>query len=121
MDDHDQRLVSEALGSRPPSPVPADFLARVNARIDADLALGGGWAGLADYRAWTLRLLPMTAGLALIAVFWPGSTGTTSASGSSYAGVAFSPSSLGDWQRDVNANALLDAALRPAKGEVHVR
>src|SRR5947209_7001280 len=116
MDDHDQRLVSAAIGSRPPSPVPADFLARVNARIDADLALGG-WAGLADYRAWTLRLLPMTAGLALIAVFWPASTGTTPASASSYAVVAFSPSSAGDWQRDVNANALLDAALRPAKGE----
>ena len=45
----------------PPPEVPADFLARVNARIDET----AGWFGLADFRLWTLRLAPAAAALAL--------------------------------------------------------
>jgi hypothetical protein len=114
MEDRDQRLVSEALGSMPPPDVSAGFLSRLNARIDA--AQGAdGWFGLADYRAWTLRLLPAAAVLALVAIFWPAS------STPAVAAASFSPSSAGDWQRDVTANALLEAALLSAKGDARVR
>jgi hypothetical protein len=114
MEDRDQELVSEALGSMPPPGVSADFLSRVNARIDA--AQGAdGWFGLADYRAWTLRLVPAAAVLALVAIFWP-ATNTTAVTAAS-----FSPSSAGDWQRDVTGNALLEAALLSAKGDTRVR
>jgi hypothetical protein len=122
MEDQDQRLVSGALGSVPPRVSP-DFLSRVNARIDAGLA-ADGWFGLADYRAWTLRLVPAAGVLALIAILWP-STATapaaSTAQSTSVRATAFRPSSAGDWQRDVSANALLEAALQPANGDARVR
>ena len=113
MSEEDQALVSSVLASMPPPDVPADFVARVNARIDET----AGWFGLADFRAWTLRLAPLAAGLALIAVLWPGTaaTSTTTASSSSVAPAStFSPTSATDWQQDVSADALLAAALTGA-------
>src|SRR4029079_16464670 len=52
MQDEDQEFVAKVLASRPPDVVPADFLARVNARIDATAR--DGWFALADFRTWTL-------------------------------------------------------------------
>jgi len=117
----DQALVAAVLASMPPSQVPADFLSRVNARIDTT----AGWFGLADFRVWTLRLAPAAAALALIAVLWP-ATNTTSTTGlssspSASPAVTFSPASAADWQQDVSADALLDAALYPASGRARVR
>jgi hypothetical protein len=114
----EQDLVAAVLRSTPPPHVRGDFVARVNARIDAT----AGWFGLADFRAWTLRLAPAAAALALAAVFWsapasattssPGPDGgsTSTATGAS----SFSPASTSDWQQDVTGDALLEAALTTA-------
>jgi hypothetical protein len=112
--ENEQDLVAAILTSMPPPDVRGDFVARLNARIDGT----AGWLGLADFRAWTLRLAPVAAALALVAVFWPassssrdpvpGPTGRTAATVST-----FSPSSSGDWQKDVSGDALIDAALSP--------
>ncbi len=114
MTDNDQDLVAAVLASMPPSLVSADFLSRVNARIDET----AGWFGIADFRLWTLRLAPAAAALALIAVLWPGASSSPS---SVAPPESFSPASVTDWQQDVSADALLDAALHPAAGGVRVR
>src|SRR5258708_26967250 len=97
----------------PPSQVPADFLSRVNARIDTT----AGWFGLADFRVWTLRLAPAAAALALIAVLWP-ATNTTSTTGlssspSASPAVTFPPPSAPDRQQDARAPPLPAAAPYP--------
>jgi hypothetical protein len=121
MTDHDSDFVASVLASVPPPEVPADFLARVNARIDET----AGWFGLADFRLWTLRLAPAIAALALIAVLWPGASPSSSSSSSSSSGstaaASFSPASATDWQQEVSADALLEAALHPAPGAARVR
>jgi hypothetical protein len=116
----DQAEVARVLASAPPPEISADFLARVNARIDET----AGWFGLADFRAWTLRLAPAAAVLALVAILWPGAaanrTGVSPAvptvSSSSTQAAVFSPASASDWQQEVSADALLAAALQPAPG-----
>jgi hypothetical protein len=122
----DQTLVASILASRPPPDVSADFVSRVNARIDET----AGWFGLADFRVWTFRLAPAAAALALLAILWPGSAATgvapapeaaAATTGSIAAATSFSPATAGDWQRDVSADALLDAALHPAPGAARAR
>jgi len=117
----DQSAVARVLASVPPPEVSAEFVARVNARID-DAA---GWFGLADFRAWTLRLAPAAVVLALLAILWPGAatTGTpvSPPSTSVATDASFSPASLTDWQDDVSADALLAAALRAPTGGTRVR
>lgn len=116
-DERDQEAVAAVLRDMPRARAAGDFLARVNARID-DTA---GWLGLADFRAWTLGLLPAAVALVLLAIFWPASSAvsapaqpvvTTESSAASASTSGFSPASYADWQRDVTANALLDAALQ---------
>ena len=114
MQDEDQRLVAGVLASRPPDAVRADFVARVNARIDATES--AGWFALADFRSWTLRLAPIAGALVLVGLLWtPGSPTTESPATASPAQPsqtqAFTPASASDWQRDVTANALLEAAF----------
>jgi len=107
--ERDQEAVAALLRETAPAPVSADFLARVNRRID-DTA---GWLGLADFRAWTLGLVPAAAALVLIALWWPAGS-TASAVASTQPATfrqTFAPSSYGDWQKDVTANVLLEAAL----------
>ena len=109
--------VAALLASRPAETVPADFLARVNARIDAEDR--GGWFGLADFRLWTLRLAPAAAALAAIVLGWPAATSTETGAPVEAVSVqaeSFAPASADDWQGDVSADALLDAALQPASG-----
>ena len=109
----DQERVAAILRSTPPPDEAGDFVARVNARIDAT----AGWFGLADFRAWTLRLATAAAALALVGVFWstpPPATATSSASAApSSAPTIFSPASSSDWQQDVTGDAMLEAALTP--------
>src|SRR5258708_21283008 len=90
----------------PPPQVSADFVARVNARIDET----AGWFGLADFRVWTLRLAPAAAALALIALLWPATT-TTSTTGSSSTSSAsppasFSPASATNWRSEEHTSEL---------------
>jgi hypothetical protein len=107
----DQRLVRTVLASTPPVSPSSQFLARVNARIDET----AGWFGLTDFRAWTFRLVPAAAALGLFA--WLGTATTATPVPSP----TFSPASALDWQSDVPADALLDAAMRTSAGEPHVR
>ncbi len=104
-----------------PPQVSADFLSRVNARIDETR----GWFGLADFRVWTLRLAPAAAALALVAVLWPATTTPSTTGSPSTSPVSpapsFSPASATDWQQDVSADALFEAALHPASGGARVR
>jgi len=117
----DQMAVRAWLARTPDVTVPPDFRERVNARIDG----GDGLLGVADFRAWTLRLAPFAVLLALAAWLGVGaspSSTSTPATPSVAAAGAFVPSSAADWQRNVSGNALLEAALRPAAGgEVDVR
>lgn len=112
--EEDQARVAALLASMSPPDVPADFVARVNARIDET----EGWFGVADFRAWTLRLAPLAAGLGLIAVLWPGAATSTTSPPSTTTGTTpaadFSPASPTDWQQEVSADALLAAALTRA-------
>jgi hypothetical protein len=126
MTDNDQDLVASVLASMPPPDVSADFLSRVNARIDET----AGWLGLADFRVWTLRLAPAAAALALIAILWPGTATTTpsfsSSSSSNSSNTAaparsFKPASATDWQQDISGDALLDAALQTPARDARVR
>ena len=115
MENDEQELVASVLGSMPPPEVRGDFIARVNARIDG----AQGWLGLADFRTWTLRLVPAAVALAVVAIFWQArgpaaSRGVTAST--AVAAATFSPSSSADWQQDVSGDALLDAALMPAGG-----
>ncbi len=119
-DDRDQDAVAAALRALPQAHVSDDFLARVNARIDET----AGWLGLADFRAWTLGLVPAAAILVLLAILWPGPASSTAApppqpvATESSSSATFSPASYSDWQRDVTANALLDAALQPRAADL---
>jgi hypothetical protein len=112
-DARDQEAVSALLRATPPASVSADFLARVNARIDK----AAGWLGLADFRAWTLGLVPAAVVLMLVAILWPATTATpvsatpTPTPAQAASSQTFTPSSYSDWQQDVSANALLEAAL----------
>lgn len=117
----DDQVVVRSMLAAAPVPEPSEeFLARVNAAIDAEDA---GWLALVDFRAWTLRLVPAAAAVALVALLWPGSTSTSGANQASHAARAgeFRPSQVTDWERDVSANALLDAALRAPRSDSHAR
>ena len=110
--EHEQDVVAAILKSMPPPDVRGDFVARVNARIDAT----AGWFGLADFRAWTLGLAPAAVALALVAILWsaPAASTTSAASAPAAMAPAFSPASSSDWQQDVSGDAMLEAALTPA-------
>ena len=118
----DQAAIARVLASVPPPEVSADFVARVNARIDAT----AGWFGLADFRAWTLRLAPAVLVLALLAILWPGRATTATPVSSSNSEIvstasSFSPALAADWQQEVSADALLAAALQAPAGGARVR
>lgn len=114
----DQRRVYETLAATPMAKPSAGFAARVNARIDQS----EGWLGLADFRAWTLRLAPVAAAAALIAMLWQPQPQPASTMSARPASATFSPGSIADWDRDVSPNALLEAALRHVPGDnTHVR
>ena len=111
----DQRMVAEILVSRPDAQVSPGFADKVLSALDAPES----WVLLADWRRWTLRLAPITAGLALAAVFVP--SAMIEASGPQLEQVT-QALALGDregeptvtslfWQPDVDADTLLVAAV----------
>jgi len=115
--DRDQDSIAALLRETPAAPVSSNFLARVNERIDET----AGWLGLTDFRAWTLGLVPAAVALMLVAILWPATTVATLSAKPTTPPQAvpsqtFTPSSYSDWQQDVPANALLEAALQsPAR------
>jgi len=124
MEHDEQELVAALLRSTPPPDVRGDFLARVNARIDAAARPrsgepAAGWLPLVDFRVWTLRLATAAVALALVALFWraaPSAAGAPAVESTAAAvtpASTFSPACSSDWQRDVSGDALLDAALSP--------
>src|SRR4051794_31439292 len=106
-EDRDRDAVAAVLQSLQAPEVSDGFLARVNARIDQT----AGWLGLADFRKWTLGLVPAAAALALAAVLWPAPSSPSIPSSAASSTSSFSPSAAEDWQREVTANALLESAL----------
>lgn len=63
-----QRIVRDTLRMRPDDKVSAAFAARLSERLDE----ASGFFGMADWRAWTYRLAPLAAALALVAVLFAG-------------------------------------------------
>lgn len=59
-----QRAVASVLRTRPADRVSPGFSNRLAVRLDE----ASGWFGIADWRAWTLRLAPVAAALALATV-----------------------------------------------------
>ena len=104
-----QRTVAAVLRTRPVDSVSPEFTARLAERLDAV----SGWLGIADWRAWTLRLAPLAAVLAL--ALFLGSESSTQATvtleewtvGGNDA--ASSVSLL--WRSDVNSEALMETML----------
>ena len=104
-----QRRVARALHARADAVAAPDFASRLSARIDAD---GGGILDLANWRAWTVGLVPVAAALVLVAYLGAGTTtsGTitattetatfetwaASSAGSGAAAVFLQPSASGD-------------------------
>jgi anti-sigma factor RsiW len=105
----EQTSVAALLAQTLPADVGGELLARVNARIDREETV----FGFVNYRAWTLRLAPVALALVLAALFAAGAQTPPTAATPAPAGAAqtFTPASLADWERDVSANALLEAAL----------
>jgi anti-sigma factor RsiW len=66
-----QRAVASVLRTRPPDRLSPAFSSRLAARLDE----ASGWFGIADWRAWTVRLAPVAAALALAAVLGGGAPG----------------------------------------------
>jgi hypothetical protein len=64
----DHATVSYLLTTFVPRPVPGDFSRRVRRRLESRASLLE-WT---DWKAWTLRLTPLAAGLVLIAILWLG-------------------------------------------------
>jgi anti-sigma factor RsiW len=56
-----QRAISAFLKMRPADSLSPQFASRLAARLDD----ASGWFGIADWQAWTLRLAPVAAALAL--------------------------------------------------------
>src|SRR6185436_11392437 len=75
----EQRAVARIIQARPGTPVPPGFHTRLAARLGGE----AGILGLANWRAWTVGLLPVAGGLVLMAYFGIGAVSTGSASATS--------------------------------------
>lgn len=111
----DQRQVAAILASAALDDVSPAFLAQVNDRIDEAESV----FGIVDCRAWTLRLAPLAAALAIAAYLGlgarPSSTSATQTQATAASSTTtFSPTNTADWERDVPSEALLEAALSRA-------
>lgn len=60
-----QILVRRVLAARPDERLPSGFAARLSARLDAERA--SNWLEVADWKTWSIRLLPIAAGMLLFA------------------------------------------------------
>jgi hypothetical protein len=108
----DQRVVAGLLRSRPVDRLSPAFDARLAARLDD----ASGWFGLADWRAWTFRLAPLAAVLAVAAFLTSAQTSSAPAATVSIeewtmsaAGSSSTASML--WDSEVTVDTLLESML----------
>lgn len=116
-----QRRVSAILAARPLAEAPWGFSNRVMAR----LATAPGWVEVLNWRAWTVRLAPVAAGLVVVATLGFGPTEAA-------APIEFSdlvtdwvaeddaatlPAFSLLWQEEVTDDTLLEAVLTADPGE----
>jgi hypothetical protein len=105
-----QRAVAAWLRLRPADRVSPDFAARLAARLDD----ASGWFGIADWRAWTLRLAPVAAVLAAAILFGAGTSFERSVTIDEWAlsaGDAANADASALWQSDVSADSALESLL----------
>jgi hypothetical protein len=111
-----QRDVAAWLRARPSDRLSPQFATRLAARLDD----ASGWFGLADWRAWTLRLAPVAAALALATYLGFGASQTAVVSDD------WSTATLDDsnvsvlLESDVTADAVVETMLAgepPAAGD----
>jgi len=69
-----QDAIARLVRARPPADVPHGFAARVAARLDEPAS----WAGLAEWRLWTWRLVPVAGALFVVAALLDGRTPASS-------------------------------------------
>jgi anti-sigma factor RsiW len=118
----DQRAVAAALSMRPASLPRAGFQSRVATRVDADQS----WLPLANWRAWTVGLAPVAAGLLLVAWLTP-STSNSATSSATATSAQTAPASFDTWaasnlgssgaaflQSDTTEDSLLELVLTGA-------
>ena len=84
----EQRAVAGMLRMRPANDVSVRFGAQLSARLDD----ASGWFGVADWRRWTLRLMPVAAALALATYLGLGASAQAPASAP-----ATAAPSVNDW------------------------
>jgi anti-sigma factor RsiW len=103
-----QRSVSAWLRTRPADRLSPDFTARLAARLDEV----SGWFGIADWRAWTLRLAPVAAALALATYLGLGAPTQAPATIDELT-LATADSSAESilWESDMSADSLMETML----------
>jgi anti-sigma factor RsiW len=106
-----QRTVSGLLRSRPADRLSPEFAAQLAQRLDE----ASGWFGIADWRAWTLRLTPIAAALALAIYLGLGmsaQSGTTSSvTVEEWFGAADASAESMLWESGVSAESVIETML----------
>ena len=107
-----QRVVAASLRARPAERVSPMFARRLAARL-APIDRDEGWLGLADWRAWTVRLAPVAIVLALAAVLTTGQTGAAPLSLEEWAVSNTESSSVATllWDAEVTSAAVVEQML----------
>jgi hypothetical protein len=104
----EQRLVVDVLRARPAELVSPGFAFRLHQRLDETI----GWFGLADWRAWTLRLTPVAVALALAALLTSGpATASSGLADWTMSGPDASSNASLLWQPDATPDSVLETML----------
>ena len=114
-----QRAVADRLRSRPPERLSPGFHAALAKRLDGE----AGLLGLADWRAWTIRVAPAAAALVLAALYAASGPASSAISLEEWAvinaGTASEASLL--WNAEVTPDSVLQEMLgvdtAPAEGQ----
>jgi anti-sigma factor RsiW len=103
-----QRNVSAWLRTRPADRLSPHFASQLAARLDE----ASGWFGIADWRAWTLRLAPVAAALALATYLGLGASTQSPATIDEWT-LATTDSSAESilWESDMSADSLMETML----------
>jgi hypothetical protein len=115
-----QRVVAASLRARPAERVSPMFARRLGERLDL-MDRDEGWLDLADWRAWTVRLAPVAAVLALAAWLTAGQTGAAPLSLEEWAVSNAESSSVAAllWDSEVTTDTVVEQMLTgelPAAG-----